>query len=140
MVLFGVGEIMGGFFIGFFIDKFSSRFAVMINLVLIVVMGGVTLLFINQFSYNFLAYLMCFLWGFQDSAVHTHTFEILGFQFEDNYTPFSLFGIIESLGCFICQLIIANLKTQSEFSTYTIAQTIVALVFCSITFFFPFNK
>jgi len=112
MVLFGVGEIMGGFFIGYFIDKYSNKTAVRYNIVIIVVMGLVTALFVEQWSYNFIAYLMCFMWGFQDSALHTHTFEILGFEFEDNYTPFCLFGILESIACSACEIIIASLHSR----------------------------
>jgi MFS family permease len=93
MALFGLGEVFGCFFIGVFIDRLGSKFAVLINLLIIVAMSGVSLGFIGVFDFNALAWIMCFLWGFQDSAVNTHTQEILGFEFDDNYTPFSLFNI-----------------------------------------------
>ena len=139
MVLFGFGEIVGGFFIGYFIDKYSSRFAVLINVAIIVLMGIVTSIFIEQWHYNFTAFLMCFLWGFQDSAVHTHTFEILGFEFEDNYTPFSIFGILESIACSIFEIIIASTDGQAHFRIYSIVQTIIAIVVCGATYYFPFK-
>lgn len=93
MVLFGLGEVLGCFFIGAFIDKLGSKFAVFVNIIIILAMSGVTFGFIHVFEFNALAWIMCFLWGFQDSAVNTHTQEILGFEFDDNYTPFSLFNI-----------------------------------------------
>jgi MFS family permease len=111
MVFFGVGEVLGCFFVGYFIDKYGSRFAVFINVGIIIIMSVVTLWFISLFEYNFLAFLMCFMWGFQDSALHTHTQEILGFEFDDNFTPFSLFGIWQSLCCFVFQLIVSEVET-----------------------------
>lgn len=101
MVFFGFGEIFGSFFIGYFIDKKSSRYAAIVNIAIMVVLAIVTFAFIVIFEFNILAYLMCFMWGFQDSAVNTHAQEILGFEFDDNYTPFSLYGIIQSLVCFV---------------------------------------
>ncbi len=73
MVLFGVGAITGSFFIGFFIDRIGSKFTTIINLVIITLMGGLTIGFLYGGSFNALAWLMCFFWGFQDSAVNTHT-------------------------------------------------------------------
>ena len=140
MVLFGIGEVVGGFFIGFFIDKFSSRFAVLINITIIIAMGTVTTIFIDQWHFNATAFVMCFLWGFQDSAVHTHTFEILGFEFNDNYTPFSIFGILESIACSICEIIIATLNGKHHYWIYSLVQTIVAIMICGVTYWFPFKK
>ena len=39
MTLFGVGEILGSFFIGFFIDKIGSKLSVFINLAIVAIMG-----------------------------------------------------------------------------------------------------
>ena len=72
MTLFGVGEILGAFFIGFFIDKIGSKLSTLINLAIIAIMGGVSLGYIIGEKWNVFAWLMCFLWGFQDSAINTH--------------------------------------------------------------------
>lgn len=64
MVLFGLGEILGCFFIGYFIDAYGSKFAVFVNMLIIFVMSVSTLVFVWQFNYNFFAFLMCFMWGF----------------------------------------------------------------------------
>jgi len=93
MVLFGLGEVLGCFFIGAFIDKLGSKIAVLVNLFIIIVMTLVSIAFIMIYKFNSLAWIMCFFWGFQDSALNTHTQEMLGFEFDDNYTPFSLFNI-----------------------------------------------
>lgn len=100
MVLFGVGEVLGCFFIGYFVDKVGSKFSVFFNIAIVVVMAAVTFVFLYVYKFNAWAWVMCFFWGFQDSAINTHTQEILGFEFDDNYTPFSLFNIWQSLSCF----------------------------------------
>ena len=73
MVLFGVGEVLGCFFIGAFIDKLGSKISVIVNLFIILAMTLVSIAFIMIYKFNSLAWIMCFLWGFQDSAVNTHT-------------------------------------------------------------------
>ncbi len=73
MVSFGVGEVLGCFFIGFFIDKIGSKISSLINVVLVVLMGVVTIVFVKWPSFSFyLGHVMCFFWGFQDSAINTH--------------------------------------------------------------------
>jgi predicted MFS family arabinose efflux permease len=64
MVLFGVGEVLGCFFIGFCVDKFGSKKSVIFNLGIITLMFGVTFIYIVKFEFGWLAFLMCFLWGF----------------------------------------------------------------------------
>jgi MFS family permease len=71
MVGFGFGEITGGFFIGWIVDRLGSKVAILTNLVIILAMFGFTLGFIVQFEFNYLAWIMCFMWGFQDSGVNT---------------------------------------------------------------------
>jgi predicted MFS family arabinose efflux permease len=140
MVLFGLGEVLGCFFIGYFIDKFGSKFAVIINILIVLMMAGITFAFIIIFEFNAFAWIMCFLWGFQDSAVNTHTQEILGFEFDDNYTPFSLFNIWQSLACFGFQIIDSYVNDQWAYMYYTILCTALALIGCGITYWFPFRE
>ena len=64
MVGFGLGEIFGGFFIGFIVDRSGTKTAILCNLIVILLMNGVTLTFIYQFKFNALPWIMCFLWGF----------------------------------------------------------------------------
>jgi MFS family permease len=71
MVGFGLGEIFGAFFIGFIIDRLGTKVAIVCDLIIILLMNGFTLAFIYQFKFNALPWIMCFLWGFQDSAVNT---------------------------------------------------------------------
>lgn len=48
---------------------------------------------------------MAFLWGVEDGAVNTHCLEMLGFEFEDNTIPFSIFSMFEALAVFVFQII-----------------------------------
>jgi len=141
MTLFGVGEILGAFFIGFFIDKIGSKLTVFVNLTIIAIMGGVSLGYILVEKWNVLAWLMCFFWGFQDSAINTHCQEILGFEFDDNYTPFSLFNIWQCIMVVVFQLIESGWKDNTNaYMIYTLAVTILGLIMNSITYFFPFRE
>ena len=72
MIGFGVGEILGCFFIGFIVDKFGSRKAAWVNVTICFLMTAVTLIFLLINNYNASAYAMCFLWGVEDSATNTH--------------------------------------------------------------------
>jgi len=140
MVLFGLGEVLGCFFIGFFIDRLGSRIAAVINILMQVVVFAFTLSFIGVYKFNALAFLMCFFWGFQDSAINTHTQEILGFEFDDNYTPFSLYNIWQSVSCFAFQLVIKEVNGQYQNLYFTICMAILAIVGCGLTYFFPFRE
>ena len=101
MVLFGLGEILGCFYIGFIVDRWGSKRAAFHNIVIVLIMGGITMGFIVQYEFGALAFLMCFMWGLQDSSVNTHTQEILGFEFDNNQEPFSVYNILQCIACFI---------------------------------------
>jgi predicted MFS family arabinose efflux permease len=97
MILFGIGEVLGCFFIGWVVDHHGSYKATLVNIAIMSVMGIITVVYAAVFEFGFLAYVMCFLWGFQDSAVNTHSQEILGFEFENNSEPFSVFNILQCI-------------------------------------------
>ncbi len=46
MVMFGFGEILGCFFIGYVVDKYGSKMAVICNLIVMTIMGAFTFAFI----------------------------------------------------------------------------------------------
>ena len=95
MVLFGVGEILGGFLIGSIVDRFGTKAAIICNLVIILIMFGVTSAFIEVYKFNALAWIMCFMWGIQDSGVNTQIQETLGFEFDNSSSePFSIYNIL----------------------------------------------
>lgn len=72
MIAFGVGEILGCFFIGWVVDRFGSRKAAWVNVGICLVMTIVTVAFLLLNQYNALAFIMAFMWGIEDSATNTH--------------------------------------------------------------------
>ena len=94
MIGFGFGEILGCFFIGYIVDRFGSKVAGACNITIMSLMTLVTISYCVMYQFNWIAFLMCFLWGFQDSAVNTHSQEILGFEFDNNSEPFSVYNIL----------------------------------------------
>ena len=65
MVSFGFGEVLGCFFIGVFIDKIGSKISAFINVILVAIMGGITILFLQYPTFSvYIAHIMCFFWGF----------------------------------------------------------------------------
>ena len=102
-------------------------------------MMGFTFAQIGVFSYCWISFVMCFLWGLQDSAVNTHVFEMLGFEFNHSDDAFAIYSLIQSIMSFIFQFCEAWVLTQEQFWIYT--GIIGALGFLSLgcTYFFDFK-
>ena len=64
MIGFGVGEVLGGFVLGLISDWIGMKATSFVNVAIILSMIGVTVVNILQLEYNWVAYLMCFMWGF----------------------------------------------------------------------------
>lgn len=79
MSFFGVGNMLGGLFIGTLIDKYGSKRVIHINLIMIFLAYMTFFVFLIINEYNVLTFVMTFMFGFQDSVINTHTFEMLGF-------------------------------------------------------------
>jgi hypothetical protein len=65
------------------IDLKGSKPACLANALFQVLLAASLISFLVVDDYNFLTFLTTFLWGFQDSAVNTHSQEILGFEFTE---------------------------------------------------------
>jgi MFS family permease len=141
MVGFGFGQITGCFFIGMIVDRFGSKMAILSNVLIAIIMFGITLAFIDKFEFNSLAWAMCFLWGFQDAALNTEILEVIGFEFDNESSePFSVYNILQSLSCIVFQLVNSAIKTQSAYLYYTVGLAVFALVANSVAYFFPFRE
>jgi predicted MFS family arabinose efflux permease len=81
MVAFGIGEVVGSIIIGIIIDKIGSKKTSLVNILIILIMINVTAASVYSEKYDWMTFLMCFLWGLQDSSLNIHTFQILGFEF-----------------------------------------------------------
>ena len=141
MVGFGFGEIFGGFFIGYIVDRFGSKVAILFNLLIIIVMFGFTIAFIHVWEFNWLAWVMCFMWGIQDSAVNTQLQEMLGFEFDNaSSEPFSIYNIFQCLACFFFQIIESYVNGQDQLMIYTISIAVICLISNGMPYFFDFRE
>jgi hypothetical protein len=64
------------------------------------------------YDFNWLAYLMTFMWGILDSSTNTHCLEMLGFEFEDKVKPYSVWNSSMAFGAFIFFIIQSFLTTK----------------------------
>ena len=66
--------------------------------------------------------------------------EILGFEFDDNFTPFSLFNVNQSVSVFVFQLVVAEVTGKEAYLWFTVACGVTAFLCCGATYFFPFRE
>lgn len=72
MIAFGVGEVVGSYFIAYIIDRFGNRVATAVIELVICLMMGSIFAFLVVYEFGAWAVIMCFMWGFHDSTVNTH--------------------------------------------------------------------
>ena len=93
MVCFGFGEVFGGIMMGHIIDRYGSKMGSLKNVVLIVIMTATTYGSLCILEYNYLSFIMCFTWGYLDGAINIHSYQILGFEFDDD-GPFAVHNLV----------------------------------------------
>ena len=84
--------MLGGLLMGKVVDKISSRAGVILNVLLIIVACLLAIWQIQRNQFDTVSYLFTFAWGFQDGAVNTHSFQMMGFEFNTSSDPFALFN------------------------------------------------
>lgn len=94
MSAFGVGETTGGLFVGQIIDRIGSRLSTIVIVVLVMITIAVTKAFLLVNQFNWLAFAMTFMWGFQDSAANTLANQMAGTEFDNNVEPFAVLSIL----------------------------------------------
>ncbi len=141
MVAFGFGEVIGGFIIGIIIDKIGSKKTSVVNVIIILILINVTAYSVKSQKYDWITFLMCFLWGFQDSSLNIHTFQILGFEFISQSEPFGVLNIMQGIAAFLFQLIQSKIDTtnQRDVIIYTYCVGAFAIIAHAATFFFPYS-
>lgn len=70
--MLGIGEMIGGIFMGKVVDKLNSRIGVLCNIASIILACSLSLVQIYQNKYNWVSFLFTFSWGFSDGAINTH--------------------------------------------------------------------
>lgn len=87
---------------------------------------------------------MAFMWGVQDGSVNTHCLEMLGFEFDDNTEPFSIFSMFEAFAVFIFQILQSLVEDHDGLGTnyeiYVGVTGITGALMCGCTYFFDFKE
>ena len=142
MIAFGVGEVVGGLLMGWFIDKYDSKKATILNLFIVFAMTAVTLESIISQKFNYLTFITTFLWGLQDGTFNTHTFQVLGSEFETQSEPFGVFSLVQGLSVFCFCMLQSQINSNNmyELLIYTGVVGVIGVISCISSFFFPFKK
>ena len=106
MISLGFGEIVGGLVVGKVRDTIGNKPCIIFQILLVAASMFSILFFNNQNNFDYFpAYLMCFLWGTQDSGTNCFINCILGFEFDSKILPFGVFKFVQSLFIFVFQLV-----------------------------------
>lgn len=132
--------MIGGIIVGRIIDKVSSRDAVWFNLLLVFLTYLCIIIFLLVDEYSWLAYLMTFMYGLHDSAINTHTLQMLGSEFDTNSEPFSVFTLLEAATAVILLFVASFLEKYRTEMIYFGILGIAGLLMCGTTLTFDFKK
>lgn len=72
MVVFGFGEVIGGFMHGLTIDYMGSKKTVLVSTSITILTFSCALISIYRLKLDYVSYTMCFLWGYQDGVTNTN--------------------------------------------------------------------
>eukprot|EP00356_Strombidium_inclinatum_P000198 CAMPEP_0170512350 /NCGR_PEP_ID=MMETSP0208-20121228/66800_1 /TAXON_ID=197538 /ORGANISM="Strombidium inclinatum, Strain S3" /LENGTH=266 /DNA_ID=CAMNT_0010795969 /DNA_START=1259 /DNA_END=2056 /DNA_ORIENTATION=+ len=146
MMFFGLGHVVAGLTMGKIIDATSSRKAIAVNVLALAVTIGLTLTMLVQMEFNWLTFLTLFMWGYQEGVISTHTFNILGFEFESVSDPFAVFQLVQGIGVFVFELVEGLIESQDDHQFvenafhYVIVVGIVGLTCLLLTTCFKFKQ
>ena len=100
MIFLGLGECLGSLGSGVVIDSIGTKNTCILNAFMVALNGNCTKTGLvlatstSSLKYDYSTFLMCFLWGIQDSISMSNTCQILGFEFETESEPFGVFQIV----------------------------------------------
>ena len=142
MVCFGFGEVIGGIAMGQVIDRCGSKMGSIKNVIIALAMCATTYASLYQLEYNYMSFIMCFVWGYLDGAVNIHTFQILGFEFADKSGPFAVFNLIQGIWVFCMQELqgFIDETDPEQLKYYTLATGAFGVIASGVTYFFPFAE
>ena len=127
------------------VDRKSSKLASLVNAGLVLLTALVTLGYLSNPAFTWYIFFMSFLWGVQDGSVNTHCLEMLGFEFDDNTEPFSIFSMFEAVAVFIFQLVQAGVDSDPankryDYGTYIGITGVLGTLMCGCTYYFDFKE
>ena len=65
---------------------------------------------------------------------------MLGFEFENNSEPFSVFNLTQALATFMFELVEVYVDTYPRYVVYTIVTGVIGFAACGATYFFDFKN
>ena len=70
---------------------------------------------------SWMTFVMCFCWGYEDGAMNTYLFQILGFEFGARSEPYAIKMLLQGLSVFAFDLIQGgvDLKNKEAILIYT---------------------
>lgn len=127
---------------GWFIDKFDPRKGTLVNILIIIITISVTLASIGASKFNWLSYLMSFMWGIADGTINIHTLQTLGFEFNSHSEPFGVFNLVQGISVFTFQNIQGQLDTDVQYQLllYTIIVGVIGIWSQVAIYSFPFRE
>ncbi len=98
MILFGVGEAVGGISIGAILDKMGNRFGIVLSFIYMMISW--VLIFVNLFilRYNALWWIAALFTGLADSSHTTTNISLLGTEYKGKKEPFAVFRFCRGVG------------------------------------------
>jgi len=137
MIVFGVGESLGGLSVGKLIDLKGRKFGLVLELVFC--LTACVLAFIQAYvdTYTALCFFTALFWGFTDSAGGTAMNSILGTEFTLKVEPFAVNKIVQSIGAFVGFIVFAFFKDLDDIKIIT--GIMAALLVLTTLFAFTFK-
>eukprot|EP00347_Sterkiella_histriomuscorum_P012008 403370245 len=139
MIPLGLGEMLGGMIIGRIIDTYSIRTAIITCMFNLTIAIALILAFIGTYKFSVLTYFVTFFWGYQDSNLSAILNCTLGFEFESNMTPFSVYSFVQAIFVFIFMIVQSVITTRTDYFIYFSICYIYALVALLILYSFKFK-
>jgi hypothetical protein len=138
MVSLGVGEIVGSISMGLVVDHFGAKRSSFLNMFFIGSAAMLVVIYIYIDTFSWMAFLMTFLWGVQDSGISIHLDAILGFEFASNKTPFACDVLIESIVACSFEIGSSFVKGNTARLIYIMVMGIIGVLFAFAPFFFEY--
>jgi predicted MFS family arabinose efflux permease len=71
--MLGIGEMLGGIFMGKIVDRYGSKTGVIWNVITVISACLISLWQIERNKFDWLSFIFTFAWGFSDGAINTHS-------------------------------------------------------------------
>mmetsp|Transcript_34919 Transcript_34919/g.33963 ORF Transcript_34919/g.33963 Transcript_34919/m.33963 type:complete len:224 (-) Transcript_34919:26-697(-) len=139
MIYLGVGEVIGGIFMGLLIDKYGCKNCTYINILNVLVASSLVAIYMYNNRYSWMAYAMTFFWGWQDSFISIHIDSILGFEFPTTKEPFSVDSFMESLTVFSFEVVNSMIDGRESRIAYIFLVGMVGIISNYMTLYFKFR-